>query len=129
PLWVLLLTVLAFLGLGVLVLGLMLWRRPVALALLTRLTAPLPGGVRQHLEPFLVRFVDALLALAVRPRLLLIAAAWTAVAVGLDALFCWLGGRGLGVRQPLALAHSPGDRRQATGDRGRAPGGEGVTGP
>src|SRR3989440_3145025 len=54
PLWVLLLSVLAFLGLGVLVLGLMLWRRPVALALLTRLTARLPGGVRQHLEPFLV---------------------------------------------------------------------------
>src|SRR6266516_286049 len=50
PLWVLLLTVLVFLGLGVFVLGLMLWRRPVALALLRGLTAPLPGGVRQHLE-------------------------------------------------------------------------------
>ena len=203
-----LLTVLVFLGLGVFVLGLMLWRRPVALALLTRLMASLPGGVRQHLEPFLVRFVDALLALAVRPRLLLIAAAYTSVAVGLDALFCWLAFRavgsaiafpvvlygytfynlaymlptppgqigsnelvgllvfsglfglnrsavaamflfshpwtallmsgsgmlslsamGLSVRQTLALAHSPGDRRQATGDRGRAPGGEGVAGP
>src|SRR5256714_4194800 len=208
PLWVLLLTVLVFLGLGVLVLGLMLWRRPVALALLRGLTARLPGGVRQHLEPFLVRFVDALLALAVRPRLLLIAAVYTAVAVGLDALFCWLAFRavgadvafpvilygytfynlaymlptppgqigsnelvgllvfsglfginrsavaamflfshpwtallmsgsgmlslsamGLSVRQTLALAHSPGDRRQATGDRGRAVGRDSVPGP
>jgi uncharacterized protein (TIRG00374 family) len=89
-LWVLLLSVLAVLALGVLLLGLLLWRRPLALALLRGLTARLPGSARQHLEPFVVRFVDALLALAVRPHLLLIAAACTAVAVGLDALFCWL---------------------------------------
>jgi len=95
-LWAVLLTVLAFLGLGVLVLSLMLWRRQVALALLTRLTARLPGGVRRHLEPFVARFVEALLALAVRPHLLLIAAACTAVAVGLDALFCWLAFRAVG---------------------------------
>src|SRR2546423_9338564 len=95
-LWAVLLTVLVFLGLGVLVLSLMLWRRQVALALLTRLTARLPGGVRRHLEPFVARFVEALLALAVRPHLLLIAAACTAVAVGLDALFCWLAFRAVG---------------------------------
>jgi uncharacterized protein (TIRG00374 family) len=105
PLWVLLLSVLAVLALGVLLLGLLLWRRPLALALLTRLTARCPGGVRQHLAPFVVRFVEALLALAVRPRLLLIAAACTAVAVGLDALFCWLafGAVGTAVAFPVVL--------------------------
>jgi uncharacterized protein (TIRG00374 family) len=102
-LWAVLLTVLALLGLGVLVLGLLLWRRQVALALLTRLTARLPSGVRQHLEPFVVRFVDALLALAVRPHLLLIAAAYTAVAVGLDALFCWLAFRAVGANLPYPV--------------------------
>jgi uncharacterized protein (TIRG00374 family) len=89
-LWVLLLSMVALLGLGALVLGLGLWRRHLALTVLARLTVWLPGGVRQRLEPFLVRFIDALLTLAARPRVLLIATVYTAVAVGLDALFCWL---------------------------------------
>jgi uncharacterized protein (TIRG00374 family) len=105
PLWGLLLSVLALLGLGVLLLGLLLWHRPLALALLSRLTARLPTGVRQHLEPFVGRFIEALLALAVRPRLLLIVAAFTAVAVGLDALFCWLafGAVGAATAFPVVL--------------------------
>jgi uncharacterized protein (TIRG00374 family) len=105
PLWVLLLSVLAVLALGVLLLGLLLWRRPLALALLTWLMARLPGGVHQHLAPFVGGFLEALLALAVRPRLLLIAAAYTTLAVGLDALFCWLafGAVGAATAFPVVL--------------------------
>jgi uncharacterized protein (TIRG00374 family) len=105
PLWGLLLSVLAVLALGVLLLGLLLWRRPLALALLARLTAPLPVSVRGRIEPFMVRFVEALLALVAQPRLLLIATAYTAVAVGLDALFCWLafGAVGAALAFPVVL--------------------------
>ena len=90
PLWALLLTVLLVLIGGALFLGLAAWRKSVAMSLLAWLMAKLPGFVRQRVEPFTLRFVDALLALVVRPRLLLTAAGYTAIAVSLDALFCQL---------------------------------------
>lgn len=96
PLWVLLLTVLVVLVGGALFLGVAAWRRPVAMALLAWLMAKLPGTVRQKLEPFTMRFVDALLALVVRPRLLLVAAGFTVVAVCMDALFCLLAFQAVG---------------------------------
>jgi uncharacterized protein (TIRG00374 family) len=104
-LWLLLLFPLALVGLGALVLGLAAWRRQRALALLAQLTSTLPVGVRGRIEPFVVRFVDALLALVRRPRLLLVASGYTAVAVGLDALFCWLAFRAVGanVAFPIVL--------------------------
>jgi uncharacterized membrane protein YbhN (UPF0104 family) len=46
--------------------------------------------VYRRIEFFVVRFVDALVALVRQPRLLLAAVAYTAVAVGLDAMFCLL---------------------------------------
>src|SRR4029077_486109 len=52
---------------------------------------------RRHAEPFLRRFVETLIELARRPRLLAVAAAYTAGAVGLDALFCLLAFRAVGV--------------------------------
>jgi uncharacterized protein (TIRG00374 family) len=104
-LWLLLLVPLAFMGLGALLLGLAAWRRHSALRLLARLTVPLPRGVRERSEPFVGRFIDALLALVARPRLLLIATIYTAVAVGLDALSCWLALRAVGahVAFPVVL--------------------------
>jgi uncharacterized protein (TIRG00374 family) len=90
PLWVLLLTVLLVLACGALFLGLAAWRRQTALACLSWVMAKVPAVVRQRLEPFAMRFVDALLALVVRPRLLLVAAAYTVAAVSLDALSCLL---------------------------------------
>jgi uncharacterized protein (TIRG00374 family) len=102
-LWLLLLFPLALVALGVLVLGLVAWRRQRALALLAWLGARLPARVREHIEPFVVRFVDALLALMGRPRLLLIGGAYTAVAVGLDALFCWLAFRAVGTSVPFPV--------------------------
>jgi uncharacterized protein (TIRG00374 family) len=96
PLWVLLLTVLVVLVSGALFLGLAAWRRSLALALLAWLMARFPRAVRQRVEPFAMRFVDALLALVMRPRLLAVAAAYTAVAVCLDALFCLLAFQAVG---------------------------------
>jgi uncharacterized protein (TIRG00374 family) len=90
PLWGLLLTILLLLAVGALFLGLAAWRRQTALAMLAWFTAKLPALIRCRVEPFMISFVDALLALVSQPRLLLIATAYTAVAVCLDALFCLL---------------------------------------
>jgi uncharacterized protein (TIRG00374 family) len=106
PLWLLLVSALAVLGLGALVLGLAAWRRDRTLIWLTRvLVKILPRSVRRRVEPFVVQFIDTLLALIRQPRLLLIAALYTAVAVGLDALFCWLAFRAVGesVALPVIL--------------------------
>jgi len=106
-----LLWLLLFLGLAVVVfaasvLALAAFRRERALALLIRpLSAVLPRGARERIEPFVVQFVDTLVSLIRRPRLLAIAAAYTAVAIGLDALFCLLAFRAIGaeVSVPVVL--------------------------
>jgi uncharacterized protein (TIRG00374 family) len=106
PLWALLLSAMAVVGLAVVVLAFAAWRRERALALLTRaLAAVLPGGARQRVEPFIVLFVDTLVALIRQPRLMLSAAAYTVIAVGLDAVFCLLAFRavGLAVAVPTIL--------------------------
>jgi uncharacterized protein (TIRG00374 family) len=98
PLWLLLLSALAVVTLAVLILTLAAWRRERALALLTRpLARVLPHAAQERIELFLVRFVDTLLGLVRQPRLLSVAAAYTAVAVALDALFCLLAFRAVGV--------------------------------
>lgn len=97
PLWVLLLLALAMVVLAMFVLALAVWRREWALAVLRRPASLLPARARDCVEPFLVQFVDALLALIRRPRQLLTAAAYTAVAISLDALFCLLAFRAVGV--------------------------------
>jgi uncharacterized protein (TIRG00374 family) len=102
PLMVLLLLAMAVVGVGVLVLALAAWRRERALRLLNRpLARLLPSAARQRLEPMIVLFVDTLLALVRRPRLMLVAATWTVVAVSLDALFCVLAFRAVAV--PVAV--------------------------
>lgn len=98
PLWLLLAAALAFVGCGGAVLALAAWRRDRAEALLARtLITLLPRRVAKHIEPFIVQFVDTLLALMRQPRLLFIAATYTIVAVGFDALFCLLAFRAVGV--------------------------------
>jgi uncharacterized protein (TIRG00374 family) len=96
PLWVLLLTVVVVLVSGALFLGLAAWRRSVAIALLSWFMAKLPAAMRQRLEPFTMGFVEALLALVMRPRVLLVAAAYTVVAVCCDALFALLAFQAVG---------------------------------
>jgi uncharacterized protein (TIRG00374 family) len=104
PLWLLLVSALAVVGLAVMTLGLAAWRRERTLAVLTRLVATfLPGGARQRVESFIARFVDTLLALVGQPRLMLIAASYTIVAVSLDAAFCLLAFNAVGVSVALPV--------------------------
>jgi uncharacterized protein (TIRG00374 family) len=104
PLWVLLIAALTVVGFAAVILGLAAWRRERALVALTRpLAKVLPRAARERIEPFIVMFVDTLLALVRRPRLLLVAAAYTAVAVSLDALFCLLAFRAVDVAVALPV--------------------------
>src|ERR671935_226850 len=88
----------------VVLLGLVAWRRDRTLSGFRRLLGiVVPRAALQRVEPFLVRFVDTLLALTRRPRVLLVAVAYTAVAVCLDALFCLLAFSAVGVRVAPAV--------------------------
>lgn len=103
PLWGLLLFVAGILLLCIAFLLTAVWKRDLALAALHRGFAITPAAVRRTVEPFVERFVDALLRLASQPRLLLIATGYTAVAVCLDALFAWLGFLAIGAQLSLAV--------------------------
>jgi uncharacterized protein (TIRG00374 family) len=103
-LWVLLLSAQVVVLVAVLALALAAWRRDLALKVLSGLAKALPRAARQHVEPFIVLFLDTLLGLIRRPRLLLVAAAYTAVAVALDALFCWLAFKAVGVTLSVPVA-------------------------
>jgi uncharacterized protein (TIRG00374 family) len=103
-LWLVLAGAMAALGFGAAVLVLAAWRRDLAVALLVRpLDALLRGGARDRIEPFITGFLDTLMALLRRPRILLIAAMYTVLALGLDALFCLLAFRAVGVTVPLLV--------------------------
>jgi uncharacterized protein (TIRG00374 family) len=98
PLWLLLVFALTVVAIGVVVLALMAWRRERALTLLMGpLTALKRSDIRERVEPFVARFLDTLVALVRQPRLMLTAVAYTALAVSLDALFCLLAFRAVGV--------------------------------
>jgi uncharacterized protein (TIRG00374 family) len=102
PLWILLLSTLALLVIGGAVLVLAAWRPQQTQALVIRpVTAVLPARVRDGVGGFIATFVATLLALVRRPRLLVIAAALTVVALCLDALFCLLAFRAVGVAVPV----------------------------
>jgi uncharacterized membrane protein YbhN (UPF0104 family) len=103
-LWLLLAGALGMLGAGAGVLALAAWRRDLAVALVVRpLRAVLPGGLRDRVAPFVTGFVDTLLALTRRPRILLAAVCYTVLALMLDALFCLLAFWAVGVNVPLLV--------------------------
>jgi uncharacterized protein (TIRG00374 family) len=102
PLWILLLSTLVLIVIAAGVLVLAAWRPERTQALLIRpATALLPARVRDGVGGFIATFVTTLLALMRRPRLLLIAAGLTVVALFLDALFCLLAFRAVGVTVPI----------------------------
>lgn len=104
-LWSLLVLALGLVAFTAFLLVLAAFRRDRALALLTRpLSVLLPSSIRQRVEPFVVQFVDTLLSLIRRPRLLAIAGAYTAVAISLDALFCLLAFKAVGVNMGVLVA-------------------------
>jgi uncharacterized protein (TIRG00374 family) len=104
PLWVLLLSALVVVVVAGMVLAFAAWRRDRTMELLTAALAVfLPARLRSAVEPFIARFVTTLLSLIRQPRVLLIAAAYTVVAVCLDALFCLLAFRAVGTSVPVPV--------------------------
>lgn len=102
-LWGLLLLVAGVFLLAIIFLVVCVWKRELALSLLNRVFALFPASIRQKVEPFAEDFVNALLRLAAQPRLLMIAAVYTAFAVGFDALFAWLAFLTIGAVVPFAV--------------------------
>jgi uncharacterized protein (TIRG00374 family) len=103
-LWLVLMGAMAAVGLGAAFVALAAWRRDPAVSILVRpLEALLRGGARDRVGPFIAGFVDTLAALIRRPRILLIAALYTVLALGLDAVFCLLAFRAVGVTVPLLV--------------------------
>lgn len=103
-LWLVLAGALGALGVSAGVLAVAAWRRDLAVALVVRpLRAVLPGGLRDRIAPFITGFIDTLLALIRRPRVLLVAAGYTVLALMLDALFCLLAFWAVGVNVPLLV--------------------------
>jgi uncharacterized protein (TIRG00374 family) len=104
PLWILLLSALGAVLLVAVVLALAAWRRDLALAALTRPVAKvLPVGARERIERPIAQFVDTLSALVRQPSVMAIAVGYTAAAVTLDALFCLLAFRAVGVTVPVPV--------------------------
>jgi uncharacterized protein (TIRG00374 family) len=104
PLWALLLFALGIVVVAAATVALAAWRREHALRLLTRpLVAVLPPRAAARVAPFIAHFLDALLSTIRRPRVILVAAAYTAAAVSLDALFCTLAFRAVGVTISLPV--------------------------
>jgi uncharacterized protein (TIRG00374 family) len=105
PLWALLISTLAVLGLGATVLGLMIWRPERFIGLVVgAVSAVLTKTARARVETFVVSFVNTLRALVRRPRVLVTALAYTAIALGLDAAFCLTAFRAVGVDVAFPLA-------------------------
>jgi len=103
-LWLVLAGAMAAVGFGIGVLVLAAWRRDLAVAVLTRpLEALMRGSARDRVGPFIGGFIDTLLALIRRPRILLIASIYTVLALGLDAFFCLLAFRAVGISVPLLI--------------------------
>jgi uncharacterized protein (TIRG00374 family) len=103
-LWLVLAGAIAAGGFGAGFLAFAAWRRDRAVVLLARpLEALLPGGAQDRIGPFIAGFIDTLIALIRRPRILLMAAIYTVLALGLDALFCLLAFRAVGVTIPVLI--------------------------
>jgi uncharacterized membrane protein YbhN (UPF0104 family) len=103
-LWLVLAGAMAATGAGAGFAVLAAWRPDRAVALLARpLEALLPGAAADRVRPFVAGFVGTLTALLRRPRALLIAAGYTVLALVLDALFCLLAFRAVGVSVPFLV--------------------------
>ena len=92
-------------GLGVLTLAVLAWKPERAVALVgSLLGALLPRRAWERIEPGIAQFMGTLAALLRRPRTLLVAGAYTVVAIGLDATFCLLAFRAVGVALSARVA-------------------------
>jgi uncharacterized protein (TIRG00374 family) len=99
-LWALLLTALAAVLLIALLLVFATTRRDVAQSVLSK---ALPRSSRERISPSIAQFVETLGSLIRQPRLMMTAVAYTAVAVVLDALFCLLAFKAVGISVALPV--------------------------
>lgn len=103
-LWPMMVGTTAAVGLGLAFLALAVWRRDLAVAILAwPLEMLFRGGARDRAEPFISGYIGKLTSLIRRPRILLVAAAYSILALGLDALFCLLAFKAVGVTVPLLV--------------------------
>jgi uncharacterized protein (TIRG00374 family) len=103
-LWLVLAGAIAATGFGACFLALAAWRPDRAVVLLARpLEVLMHGGARDRIGPFISGFIDTILALLRRPRVLLTAGLYTIAALGMDALFCLLAFRAVGVTVPIVV--------------------------
>jgi uncharacterized protein (TIRG00374 family) len=103
-LWLVLAGAIGAAGFGAGFLMLAAWRPDRAVGVLAwPLAALLPRGAADRIRPFIAGFVATLIALIRQPRILLTAAVYTVFALGLDALFCLLAFRAVGVTVPVLV--------------------------
>jgi uncharacterized protein (TIRG00374 family) len=103
-LWLVLGTVSGLLIVLACFIGLTVWKRTAAIALLRKTTAILPKSVGGKMEAFATGFVDSLLAAASRPQIFLPAVALTCLAVICDSLFAMLAFWTIGFPIPFGTA-------------------------
>jgi uncharacterized protein (TIRG00374 family) len=84
--------------------GVAVWKRNVAIALLQKMTSMLPKAVGDRIEGFATNFVDSLLAGASQPKIFIPAVLLTIVAVLFDGLFALLAFWTVGVPMSLGMA-------------------------
>lgn len=77
--------------------GLTVWKRTAAIAILHRITDILPRAIGSKMEAFATDFVNSLLAGASRPHIFLPAVALTCLAVTCDSLFAMFAFRTIGL--------------------------------
>ena len=81
------------------------WKREQALEVVSRaLTLALPSRISGRVTPFVASFVDTMLELVRRPRLMLVASLYTAIAASCDALFCYFAFHAVGAPISLTVA-------------------------
>ncbi len=83
--------------------GLTVWKRSTAIALLHKITRILPGVVGGKVEAFATGFVDSLLASTRSPRTFLLALALTCLAVVCDGLFAMFAFWTIGLRVSFGI--------------------------
>jgi uncharacterized protein (TIRG00374 family) len=103
-LWLVLGIVVALLISLIFFVGLAIWKRATAIALLQKITKLFPKAIASKIEGFATGFVDSLLLGASRPRIFLPAILLTCVALTLDGVYAMLAFWTIGYYIPLGTA-------------------------
>ncbi len=88
----------------VVVMGLMIWKRSVAMALIHFFLRFLPKGIGQKIEGFAMGFINSLLEGASRPQSFIPALILTGMAVLCEGIFAWEGFQAVGQPMNIGIA-------------------------